>query len=150
MRYFNSKYGDLPDPTIIEDNLTPREAQEKEEFYIKFFSERGFTTLNKAKAGSLGGRVIIWNEESCIIEARKYKSLKDFYENSSGAYQAAYKNGWINSYTWLKRRNKWTDETVLNEARKYNSRSEFMKEKPGACEYAIRHKLPLDEIFTTK
>lgn len=91
-----------------------------------------------------------WNEETCLEEARKYQSLKDFYENFSGAYKIASKNGWLDSYTWLKRRFEWTDETALDEAKKYNSKSEFIKEKPGAYEYAMRHKLPLDKIYTIK
>ena len=49
--------------------------------------------------GSLGkGK---WNYKTCIVEAKKYNTLKDSLNNSKGAYLKALKNKWIADYVWL-------------------------------------------------
>ena len=37
-----------------------------------------------------------WTFENCMIEAKKYKSRKEFNKRASGAYAAALKNNWLN------------------------------------------------------
>jgi len=36
-----------------------------------------------------------WSKERCISEIKKYKTKTEFYKNSSGAYTACVKNGWL-------------------------------------------------------
>ena len=151
MTYFNDRYGFLPDPTIIEDNLTAEEAQNKETYYAQYFKDKSYTVLNIAKTGSLGSAIIKWDEKSCLEEAKKYSSLEDFYTNSKSAYRSAKDNGWINNYTWLKRkyikRGFWQDhDNCLNESRKYKTRKEFERENSSAYTSAWKHKW-LDEFF---
>ena len=59
--YFTSQNKDVPEPIYLADNLTIIEAQEKEDYYIKFYKERGYTLLNKGYSfwtGFLGsGRI---------------------------------------------------------------------------------------------
>lgn len=40
-----------------------------------------------------------WNFENCKIEALKYNKNIDFIKGSSGAYDAAYNNGWLKEIT---------------------------------------------------
>lgn len=130
MTYFNDKYGYLPEPVILEENLTADEARNKEAFYIQFFSERKYTIINKAKPGSLGGVSIKWTKEACYEESKKYTYLIDFMRGSASAYQAARVNGWIKEFTWLERKisekGHWNNyDNCYNEAKKYKSRHEF-------------------------
>ena len=36
-----------------------------------------------------------WTEEACKEEEAKYISRSEFKKNSSGAFNAAYRNGWL-------------------------------------------------------
>ena len=47
-----------------------------------------------------------WTADRCFEAAKKYKSKSEFRSKCVGAYTAALKNGWLNSYTWLKRQNR--------------------------------------------
>lgn len=42
-----------------------------------------------------------WTKERVFDEARKYKTKKEFRNNSSGAYTVAYINRWFDKMTWL-------------------------------------------------
>ena len=98
-----SKYGlDIPEPEIIYSDLTPHEAQEKEREVYYQYRDAGWNMINYEKAlGSLGSRKKKWTYIKTYKEAQKYKYPKDFKNNSSGAYAAACKNGWLKDYTWL-------------------------------------------------
>lgn len=41
------------------------------------------------------------NYENCYNEAKKYKRISEFINNSNAAYLHAKENGWIKDYTWL-------------------------------------------------
>ena len=98
----------IPDMVILKNNLTPEEGLEWEDKYVGMFKDRGWNLINKAKTGkqcgSFGGCKIKWTKRKCYKEAQKYETLKDFYTFSPSAYQAANTNGWLDEYTWLKRR----------------------------------------------
>lgn len=144
MKYFYKKYGYLPEPTIIENDLTAEIAQEKESYYINFFKEKGYIVLNKIKAGSLGSAVIKWNKKSCYDEAKKYTKYDDFYNLSATAYRVAKKNKWFDDYTWLKRkrvkRGFWQNyKNCYNAARECSNLSEFDRKYPGAYKSSNIH-----------
>ena len=88
-----------------------------------------------------------WTKETCEIEAKKYKALKEFARTSAG--QIARRKGWIDSYTWLERAHKkghWqVFENCYNEALKYKTRTEFAK-KSGACWNSSRKNGWLDKF----
>ncbi len=65
-----------------------------------------------------------WTLENCKKEASKYKTKTEFAKNSSGAYDAAWRKGWIDL---LFNKDKHTFEECRKESLKYNSRSEFWK-----------------------
>lgn len=151
MTYFNDKYGFLPIPTIIEENLTPEMAQEKESYYVSFFKDKGYKILNIMKTGSLGGAIVKWDRQACYEEAKKYSQYDDFYENSPSAYKNAKENGWIDDYTWLERkrimRGYWQNyDNCLEESKKYKTRKQFEKGNSSAYTSAWKHGW-LDEFF---
>lgn len=42
-----------------------------------------------------------WNEKTCYEEAKKYKTRNTFAKGSRGAYHVAWKNGWLDDYSWF-------------------------------------------------
>lgn len=144
--YFRSINESLPEPLVLEENLTAAEAQIREDFYIQQYSDNNFTCLNIAPAGSIGSVGYKWTKENCIAEARKYKKYKDFLLSSPSCVDACRKNGWLSEFTWLIRDIKyWTDDECLALARKYVYLSDFLKENPSAYRYAKANGL-LDKI----
>lgn len=86
-----------------------------------------------------------WNIKVNVIEeSKKYSSLVDFRSGSSGAYEGARRNGWLEEMTWLSRRHKvsgfWDiKENVFTEARKYKYKSDFHRLGASAYASAKRH-----------
>ncbi len=83
-----------------------------------------------------------WNEERCREEALKYTARYDFKKGCSKAYEAAKRNGWLDSYTWFtpsKTEKKWTYETCKKEGKKYKTKTEFRDGNNGAYQAALRH-----------
>jgi predicted GIY-YIG superfamily endonuclease len=73
-----------------------------------------------------------WTKERCHEEALKYNTKKEFQKNSSGAFMAAYKNGWLDAICEhiveiQKPRGYWTKQRCHEEALKYNTKKEFQK-----------------------
>lgn len=105
----------VPDMTILESNLSLEKGCELEDYYINKYKEDGWNVLNKAKAGknsssigSLGGGKNTYRR--CYNIARLYKTRSDFCKNESGAYDTAYRNGWLKDYYWLK--NSWCRSVI--------------------------------------
>ena len=84
-----------------------------------------------------------WTYESCLEEAKKYTSRKEFSDFCSGAYNVARKHGWLGDYTWFKPPNeinrKWNKKTCYEAALKYTSRNEFSKKSSGAYFVALKN-----------
>ena len=57
----------IPEPIILEENLTPIEAQFYEGYYVEKYRNEGWNVLNKAKTGvaksSIGGGYIKYTFE---------------------------------------------------------------------------------------
>lgn len=88
-----------------------------------------------------------WDEESCLEEAKKYKTFGEFRRNAIGAYRSSERNGWIDSYSWLTNRyNSWDHDSCEEESRKYNNRNDFGKGCPSAYQASIRNGW-IDEWF---
>ena len=82
-----------------------------------------------------------WTYETCMEESKKYMSRGEFCKGNGSAYDVAWKNGWLDEYTWLKRQyhDKWTYETCMKESKKYNTRNEFKKGCSGAYNVARKN-----------
>jgi hypothetical protein len=139
--FFNSINEIIPEPIILEENLTAGEAQDREEKYVMLYKKQGMNVLNKAKTGSIGG-LYMWDYESCYQVAKTCTSRKEFRDRYLGAYSAAHRCGWFNDYYWLIpkcKKNYWNYDTCYQEARKYNSRRDFLNGCSGGCQVAIKN-----------
>ena len=137
-RYAKKHCVSVPPMTILESDLTLEEGLEREDYWRNWYEQHGYTMLNRIATGvgkgSLGaigqGK---WNRRTCREEALKYKSASEFEVNSSGAYAAALRNGWLKEYTWFAvLKKEWDKETCLKEAKKYKTRGDFRNECNGA------------------
>ena len=55
--YFKSICSNVPEPVYLERNVNMKEALEKEDWYIHYFSNHGYTPINRAKTGVGSGSV---------------------------------------------------------------------------------------------
>jgi hypothetical protein len=91
------------------------------------------------------------SKENCKKEALKYNNRTEFRINSSGAYDAAHKNNWINiicshMISKYKINRYWNFENCLNEARMYSRKIDFARKSSGAYDSANRNGW-LNEIY---
>jgi len=70
-----------------------KEAAKKESALIEKYRESGWTILNKAKPGALGGKRLYWTPEKIAEEAKKYTRKTDFQKHGKGAFNASRKFG---------------------------------------------------------
>ena len=78
-----------------------------------------------------------WTKERVIEEAQKYQTKVTFQKGSGGAFQKAWKEGWLKEacahMIERKRPNGyWTLENIRREAKKYKTRTEFMRKVSAA------------------
>ena len=108
--------------------------------YIKSLNEgwiEEYTWL-KSRQNVLAG---YWdNYEHCYEEAQKYKNRRQFMRGCRGAYFRAWKNGWLDDYTWFEtnRMNYWNRDTCMEEAKKCTSKKEFKSRANGAYQLAYK------------
>ena len=120
-----------PDIKVLESGLTVSEGVEKEGFYLERYKNDGWNILNRVKTGSIGKiGSMKWSKETCLEEASKYKTRGDFAVMSSGAYEVARQNGWLNYYTWFEEKQKpvgyWDSyENCYNAAIECKNKTEF-------------------------
>ena len=87
-----------------------------------------------------------WTAENILNEAKKYKTKKEWRENSGGSYSAAQKKNLLKDASAhmrvLNPKGKWSEtNTIINEARKYSSKSEWQNKSVGSYEAAKRLKI---------
>jgi len=76
---------------------------------ISFFKEMGYTILNKAKPGGLGGNTLKWTKEKCKEVALLCKTKKEFRNKFPTANNVTIKNKWDNevcNHLLYKKKNK--------------------------------------------
>ena len=144
-RYAKKIHVPVPPMIIIETNLTLEEGLDREDYWRKWYEQKGYTMLNRIATGkgkgSLGGISHgKWNRKSCYEEAKKYNSASEFGKVNGSAYDAARRNGWIKDYTWFDVlwKAKWDKQTCYIEAKKYKTRNEFHKGSGGAYSKAYK------------
>ena len=139
----------VPKMLILEDNLTLAQGQEREDYWVKYYSKKGYVVLNSGRTGvgigSLGNiENIKWTKNKCFEEAKKYSHRKEFQRGSVGAYTRALKRGWLKDYTWFKRpqnwNHKWDYNTCYDEALRYKSIDEFRQLSNRAYTLALKNK----------
>lgn len=73
-----------------------------------------------------------WTYEMLQYEAAKYKTKKDFRENSEKAFRAAYRRGILDEIIkHMERRKIWTKEEAEIESRNYKNKLDFHKNSPA-------------------
>jgi predicted GIY-YIG superfamily endonuclease/cytochrome c553 len=137
-----------PKMKSISELLDKDEAAEVENKMIEKYKSEGWTILNKAKAGALGGSTLKWTDDAIKNEISKYETLNDFIVKSPSAFNAAKKRGkdFLTDVTknLIKVQIKLTDEELQDIASKYINKMDFIKNEPRAYSQAKRRG---DDIF---
>jgi predicted GIY-YIG superfamily endonuclease len=133
----------VPEYKQLTDYITVEKSVELETKYVIKYRQDGWTILNRAKTGGIGGDVRFWTYEKVMIEAKKYKTKTEFGVYGKGAVCAARKNGWYNECTAhmiLSKRiqTKWTVEKCIESAKKCVTINEWKKMYSGARDAALR------------
>jgi len=126
---------------ILSDFIDKGEAAELEAKTIDRYRNSGWTILNKAKAGGLGGTFIKWDLELCKSEALRYQTRGAFKKGSKRAYDVARKHVWYEQITQHmiyinKPKGFWSFENCLAVAKTCVSRSKFKRKYEGAYDAA--------------
>jgi predicted GIY-YIG superfamily endonuclease len=100
--YFFEKGEQLPEPKILETGLNAIQAQDREDYWCKYYRNNNWTVLNKAKTGknssSLGGCQKKWTYEKLKEEASKYKTKEEFKKKKNSAYKIARENNFLEDF----------------------------------------------------
>lgn len=128
----------------LTDYISINDATKMEKHFLNEYKNNGWTLLNTAKTGALGGSTLKWTFDRCLEEALEYNTRKEFETNSQSAYNSARRNKWLNEICShmdrvQKTKNYWTEENCRDEALKYNYRTEFHKNAGSA--YAAASKM---------
>lgn len=119
-------------------------ASDKEGEWLENYLDNGWESLNVAKTGGLGGKILYWTKEHCLEEALKYKTRFELHKGCPGAYHSAWNNGWLNDmYPDTKGRkppNYWDEVKCHQEALKYKTKREFEKGCGSAYNSALKNK----------
>ena len=140
--------GLTPEWKKLTDYIDYQEASKLEGVWKDNYAKEGWTILNKAKTGSLGGNAGYTLEE-VLKEASRYKTLPEFFKGSPGHYQRAYRNGWMKD---VKRicKTKWRGGFSKDDLReifsKFNDITELRKHRHAAIDAA--NKLGIIEELT--
>jgi hypothetical protein len=130
------------------DENTAQIIESKTELEYKL---NGWTILNTAKTGSLGGNKIKWDYNMCEQEALKYDCRSHFKKESPSAYQSAKNMGWLDvicqHMVYKKMPNGyWTKEKCLEFSKKCDTITEF-KDKFGGAYAKSNRKGWIKEFF---
>ena len=92
---YHKQTGLLPIVRQLTDYLDVEEASKLEQVKLDSYIENGWTILNIAKCGNVGGNNIKHTKNICAKEALKYTSRNDFKKGSNSIYRAALRNKWL-------------------------------------------------------
>ena len=146
---------EIPLVKILEEDLDEYEAQSSEDNWCKYYYDKGWLLLNKAKIGlfssSLGGinssivdikkakessdLSLSYNE--CLNIAKKYEYLSDFRIEANSYYEISRKYGW--KFDWLKR------SKPINNGKVNIRDMSYDEMKAIACKYNTRTEFSLHE-----
>jgi len=142
--------------SIFSEKLTEyvniNEAVELEKKLINDMKQIGWTVLNKAAGGGLGGDQTKWTKKTILENVLNYSTYKDWVKNESGAYAAALDMDLIEEIDKILPRTKgkfkyWTKEKVRDEAKRWVHKNDFRKNSVGAYEAAKKFGIFEDVTF---
>jgi hypothetical protein len=101
------------------------------------FIKRGLTDIELQKVTSR----LKWTLEACMLEAKKYKTKKEWQSLGASSYQAAYKKKWldkccIHMSRQLAQKGYWTLEKCIEDAKQYKNLQEWSTAKPSGYSVA--------------
>jgi predicted GIY-YIG superfamily endonuclease len=135
----------IPEPKILEENLTAEESQDMEDYWKTHYAKNGWNILNKGVTGigkgSLGA-TLKWTYEACKEEAGKYSCKYEMKLKNQSAYSSSVQNGWINDFFENKKKEDhyWDNlENVLEAARKSSGAKDMIRKFGGAYNSARKH-----------
>ena len=156
--HFTERYMEIPYPEVLKENLSSKEAQYYEDFYVKEFSNNGWNVLNTGSTGvgvgSFGGGRVKYTHEKATEIAMMYDTLKDFTKEQASCYNRCRKMGWMEEFTWLKKSDthgrvktceyepkpsKWSFNECERIARQYTSYTEFYQKENSAAKVARKY-----------
>ena len=120
----------------LTDYMNYQEASKLEGAWKDKYAKEGWTILNRAKTGALGGAQG-YTKEEVLNMAKKYSSLKKFRLNAPGHYQSGYRSDYweeIKEICKPLQRIKYTEEELKEIALNYTDITDFYNEKHGAYE----------------
>ena len=136
---------DIPPMVVVENDLTLKEGQNREGYWMEYYKQLGKKLINVAKPGSLGGLYgTKYTKNKCLSIAKDCKSKIEFMQKNWCAYAKSLKCGWIDNYTWFKRpksyNQKYPYEVCYQEALKYTNGGEFKNKSPKIYQAAVENK----------
>lgn len=140
--------GFIPIWKKLTDYMDYQEASKFEGVWKDKYAKEGWTILNKAKTGSLGGNAG-YTLEDVLREASKYDTLPEFFKGSPGHYQRAYRNGWMKDVRRIcqtKWRGGFSEDDLREIFSKFNDITELRKHRHAAIDAA--NKLGIIEELT--
>lgn len=136
---------EIPEPIILEENLTAEESQDKENYWKIVYTEKGMNCLNKASTGigkgSLGA-TIKWTYDKFCEEALKYTYKMEMKSKNQSAYKSGVQNGWINEFFKNRKKddNYWNNlDNILNAAKECTGARDMIKKFGGAYNSAKKN-----------
>jgi predicted GIY-YIG superfamily endonuclease len=140
----------LPELILISDDyIDANDAQKMEACTIESYRSNGWKILNRAKAGSLGTCRVFWTKERVKELTKKLSTWKEFSEHK-GAFDSAYRNGWIDDQEitghLLKVRKEYDEESIWNIIKQINSYGEFRVYDNNRLYQAAKARNMLDNI----
>ena len=84
--------------------------------------------------------IAFWTKERCIESALNYQKIVDWIKNEGGAYNSAYKNGWLEECAkHMGERRYWTKERCIESALNYQRKVDWIKNEGGAYNSANKN-----------
>jgi len=152
-----------PIKKILSDGyIFSKDAQKLEKLMIEEYKNNGWSIINKAAGGSLGGNFLYWTKERCKEVALGCESRSEFGKKNRSAYDSSLKYNWLDEiceHMIQKRRpiDYWTKEKCTEEALKYTKKIDFynfssaayqksheMKWLNEICQHMIQKYQPID------
>lgn len=135
----------MSEPIVLEEHLTAHESQDREEYWLNWYKNEGWNTLNKGAVGkdkSSLGVTLKWTYEKCKEEASKYQSKQKFREANQSAHNAARREGWLNEFFPVNMKlpdGYWNVlENCQKEALKFKGPKDMIKNGSGGCYNSIK------------
>jgi len=140
----------LPELILISDDyIDANDAQKMEACTIESYRSNGWKILNKAKAGSLGTCRLFWTKERVKELTKKLSTWKEFSKHK-GAFDSAYRNGWLDDQDitghLLKVRKEYDEQSIWNTIKQINSYEEFISYDNNRLYQAAKARDMLDDI----